>query len=76
MGHVAKGPMARKLVTEGLKIAHLSVATRALWASGCGRLLGEALLDARAEGRVPARHGFAVVFLASKIGALLGDLCR
>ena len=76
MGHVAKGPMARQLVTEGLEIAHLSVATCARWASGCRRLLGEALRDAREEGRVPARHGLAVVFLASEIVAVLGGVRR
>ena len=30
-------------VTEGLEIAHLSVASCALWAPGCGGLLGETL---------------------------------
>ena len=60
MGHVAKGPMARKLVTEGLIIAHLSIASRALWAPGCGGLLGETLRGTREKYWVRTRHGLAV----------------
>ena len=48
-GSRCRGPDGPKVGHGGLEIAHSSVATCALWAFACRRLLGEALRDAREE---------------------------